>query len=127
MLKFKTVQMVDLEDWDDLVEKTYGKIYSFQQQDGCQSRGTYPITIPDHPEDYENETIPEDINGDEMGVSFATWLAHDPKEWNGPAEDADYIERFWHRIFYPNIQMVANDLHAKGLIPAGKYIIDIDW
>ena len=68
----------------------------------------------------------------EMGVSFAAWLARDPK---APLKDASSDERterwcielFWHRNFYPGFQMVANDLHAKGLIEAGKYTIDIDW
>jgi len=30
-------------------------------------------------------------------------------------------------VLIPNIQRVANDLHTKGLLEAGKYIIDIDW
>ena len=127
MLKITNVQMISLEDWDNLVVETYGKVYSFQQQDNCQSRGTHQIIIPDHPEDYENDTVPEEIRGDEMGVSFAAWLARDPKEWNGNPSDKPHLDMFWERNFYPNIQMVANDLHAKGLIPAGKYTIDIDW
>ncbi len=74
-----------------------------------------------------NDTVPEEINGDEMGVSFAAWLARDPKEWNGDPKDRSYLDMFWERNFYPDIQMVANDLHAKGLLPAGDYLIDIDW
>ena len=31
---FKKVNMIDVSDFDQLVEDTYGKIYSFQQQDG---------------------------------------------------------------------------------------------
>jgi hypothetical protein len=34
---------------------------------------------------------------------------------------------WWDRNFYPNLQMVANDLHEKGLLAAGDYIISIDW
>jgi hypothetical protein len=34
---------------------------------------------------------------------------------------------FWDRNFYPNVQMVANDLHKKGLLEAGEYSIRIDW
>ena len=127
MIKIKTKQMIAVSDWDNLVEKTYGRTYNFQQQNDCQDRGTVNITIPDTPDDFPNDTVPEEINGEEMGVSFAAWLARDPKEWNGPAEDRSYIGMFWERNFYPDIQMVANDLHAKGLIPAGKYGIEIDW
>ena len=46
MLKFEKQNMVDVSDWDDLVEKTYGRTYSFQQQDGCKDRGIHPITVP---------------------------------------------------------------------------------
>ena len=34
---------------------------------------------------------------------------------------------FWERNFYPHVEMVMNDLHAKGLVEAGEYVIDIDW
>ena len=33
----------------------------------------------------------------------------------------------YRNYFYPNFQMIANDLHEKGLLPAGEYSIDIDW
>jgi peptidoglycan hydrolase-like protein with peptidoglycan-binding domain len=129
MIKAKKKQVISVQDWDDLVEKTYGKVYSFQQQEGCKPRGTFELTVPpDHVEDYENDTVPEVINGDEMGVSFAAWLARDPKEWNGGRlEDASYLDLFWMRNFYPDVEMVATDLYNKGLLPAGEYLIDIDW
>jgi hypothetical protein len=40
-LKTKTVQVIQVADWDKFVSEVYGKIYSFQQQDGCKQRGTY--------------------------------------------------------------------------------------
>lgn len=132
-MKFKTVQMIDVSDWDDLVSKTYGRVYSFQQQDGCQERGTFEITVPDgEPKDwdFENDSIPEKVNGREMGVSFAAWLARDPKQKLDTEDEWDRehgLDMFWERNFYPNIQMVANDLHAKGILAAGEYVIDINW
>lgn len=127
MIKVQTKQIIDVGDFDDLVEKTYGKPYNFQQQDDCKPRGTHHITVPDTPYDFEKDTIPEEINGSEMGVSFAAWLARDPKEWNGAPGDKMFTEMFWQRNFYPNVQMIVNDLHAKGLFPAGEYVIEIDW
>lgn len=127
MIKFQNKQVINVQDWDNLVTETYGKPYSFQQQDGCKERGTFHITVPANTEDFENETVPEEINGDDMGVSFAAWLARDPKEWNGAPDDHDFLDLFWDRNFYPDIQMLANDLHAKGLFPEGEYIIEIDW
>lgn len=130
-IKIKIQQLIEVSDWDDLVTKTYGRPYSFQQQDGCQSRGQVNITVPElYPYDFENDTIPEEVNGDEMGVSFKAWLARDPNQKLDTEDEWDRehgLALFWSRNFYPSIEMVANDLHAKGLIPAGKYAIDIDW
>lgn len=122
--------MIDDSDWDNLVTETYGRPYCFQQQDGCKDRGNVYITIPSQPYDYPNSTIPEKVNGNEMGVSFAAWLARDPKQKLDTEDEWDRehgLDLFWERNFYPDVQMVANDLHAKGLIPEGEYIISIDW
>lgn len=127
MLKYTLERVVAVQDWDDLVKTVYGKPYSFQQQDGCKERQTVGITIPDFEYDFENDEIPEVINGCAMGVSFKAWLARDPNVWNGKDEDAQSVDMFWERNFYPDVSMIANDLHAKGLIEAGDYVIDIDW
>jgi len=120
-MKITTVQSIDVDDWDNLVEKTYGKIYNFQQQDGCKDRGIAHIRVPcQDPYDYEKETL--DRDNDEMGVSFAAWLAA-----KTPSRSNWRAEMFWERNFYPNIDMIVNDLHAKGLLPAGDYQIVIDW
>lgn len=37
------------------------------------------------------------------------------------------LSLWWERNFYPSVEVVANDLHARGLLPAGEYTIDIDW
>jgi len=42
----KNVKMIDVWDWDKLVEETYGRTYCFQQQDDCRGRGIFDITIP---------------------------------------------------------------------------------
>lgn len=153
MIKIKNIKQIDVSDWDELVSTTYGKIYDFQQQDGCQDRGSVHITIPD--ESYEEEMsdrIPEVINGEErIGVKFDVWLKRDPNEPLNPTKeelencnyyrnDSDSVEEeleykqsksnitlFWQRSFYPNLQTVANDLHKRGLIEAGDYSIKIDW
>lgn len=133
MLKFEAHNFVEDSDFDELVIETYGRPYCFQQQEGCRDRGTERFTIPisGKPYDYEQDQIPEVINGEEMGVSFAAWLARDPKapvkdEEGGGTEDWE-IEMFWQRNFYPSIETVVQDLYERGLIPAGKYIINIDW
>jgi len=74
-----------------------------------------------------SESVPEIVNGVEMGVKFHNWLERDPKQPVGDDATDWTIELFWERNFYPDVQMVANDLHSKGLIEAGDYIINIDW
>lgn len=115
----KQVTMIEVQEWDDLVENTYNRPYSFQQQDGCKDRGTHNLTVPDEPMDYENDSVPETVNHPNMGVSFKAWLERDPKQ--------NAITMWWERNFYPDVQMIANDLHSKGLLPAGEYVINIDW
>ena len=128
MLKIKNVKMIEVSDWDKLVSDTYGKPYSFQQQDGCQPRGIFHITIPSEYtcDDEMNDEIPEVINGETMGVRFEKWLERDPKQ--PIAGRTDYaVDLWWDRNFYPDIHTLANDLHKRGLIEAGEYSIEIDW
>lgn len=125
MLKYHTEKIIEVQDWDALVEETYKRPYSFQQQDGCKERGTHQITIPEEGEDFENDSVPEKVNGNKMGVSFKAWLERAPTL--DVFKDTYSNGLFWERNFYPNVQVVANDLHAKGLIEAGNYIINIDW
>lgn len=74
----RKVNMIEVQDWDDLVSKTYGRPYNFQQQNGCQGRGIVQITIPDaetYPCDEDmHDEIPEIVNGEIMGVKFKVWL-----------------------------------------------------
>ena len=126
-MKITKKNTIDLQDWDSFVQKTYGRQYCFQQQDGCKERGTFDLTVPSSPDDYENPSIPETLDTEEMGVCFASWLARDPKK---PLQNqkSDYeLEMWWDRNFYPNIHMIANDLYEKGLLEAGDYTIIIDW
>lgn len=145
-MKTKSVNVIDVSDWDKLVVDTYGRPYSFQQQDGCKDRGKEYLTVDGQPDDYENDTVPEIINGEDMGVSFKAWLERDPNAPLNPTDEEigscnyfynedrekwckskSHINLFYERNFYPHVSMIANDLHARGLLPAGEYMIDIDW
>lgn len=125
---YRLEKVIDVGDWDDLVRETYGKPYSFQQQDGCKERQRYDLRIPDTTYDYLNDTVPEEVNHFERGVSFKAWLERSPEK---PLGDSGYnqfdVELWWERNFYPDVQMIANDLYEKGIIEAGEYVIDIDW
>lgn len=125
----KTKKVIEVQEWDALVMKTYGRPYKFQQQDGCQGRGPVEIAVPAEPSDYERDSVPENVNDETMGVSFKAWLARDPKQkLSNPKDQEDYcLELWWERNFYPDVQMVANDLHSKGLLESGRHTILIDW
>lgn len=127
-MKIKDVKMIAVSDWDKLVSTTYKKPYSFQQQNGCQPRGIFHLTIPtEYTCDGEmNDEIPEIINGEEMGIKFEKWLERDPNQPVDGRTDCA-ISMWWERNFYPDIHTVANDLYKKGLIDAGKYVIEINW
>ena len=128
MLTTKLVRMVSSGDWDRFVKEVYNRPYCFQQQGGCRERGTFNLRVPYVAGDYGNDMVQEVYNGPDMGVSFAAWLARDPLQpLSGERFDQWSLSLWWERNFYPEIQMVANDLHARGLLEAGDYIIDIDW
>lgn len=128
----KHVKIISERDWSTLVQNTYGRPYDFQQQEDCRKRGTVYITVPDAPVDYERDEVPEEVNGEIMGVSFKAWLARDPKqnlvntedEWD-KCDDGRIL--WWERNFYPHVSMIANDLHTKGLLDAGEYGIEVEW
>jgi len=127
---FRTVQMMDVNDWDALVQKTYGKPYSFQQQDGCKERGTRYFIVPcGYPEDYKNDIITESTDSNEMGVSFKAWLGRDPaqKLSEDDWDSTSALPMWYNRNFYPNVDMIINDLNSRGLLPEGDYCIDINW
>jgi hypothetical protein len=129
MIKISTKQFIHCRDWDKLVQETYGRPYCFQQQDGCKDRGIVHITVPvKYPKNYENSKVPEIVNHFKMGVSFKSWLERDPEQLLTGKDDQDEFSLglWWDRNFYPNIDMVVNDLYAKGLIEKGEYIINID-
>jgi hypothetical protein len=111
----RTEKVIDVADWDDLVQKTYGRYYKFQQQDGCKERQRVRITVPDEEEyDYQNDTVPEIVNHPEQGVSFKAWLARDPKQKLDSKDEYDRehgLRLWWDRNFYPAVEMVANDLY----------------
>lgn len=82
MIKISKRQQINSHDWDELVVETYGKPYIFQQQEGCQERGTFILSVPDEEYDYDSDMhddIPLEINGYEMGVKFQKWLKRTQK------------------------------------------------
>ena len=134
MIKTQNVHFVDVHDWDALVRETYGKPYNLQQQDGCKQRGVQHLSVTgEDPGDFFEEVtvLPEKVNHPDMGVNFKTWLARDPKQpllyYDDFNDEQWAIDLWWERNFYPDTEYLAYDLHKRGLLPAGEYVINIDW
>lgn len=130
-LKIKNVKLIESYELDKFIEKIYGKPYSFQQQAGCIERGIHNIEIIG--EKYESsddlpDTVKEEINGDDMCVSFESWLKTDPSEHKERNGWSDWeVKLFWARNFYPCLEDVMEDLCKKGHIKPGQYTINVDW
>ena len=72
------------------------------------------------------DSIPEEVNGEEMEVKFDVWLNRNPEQpISGQMFDWQ-LDMFWERNFYPDLNTVANDLYKRGLIEAGQYLIHVD-
>lgn len=131
MVEYTIKKVIDLQHWNNFIQTIYGKPYNFQQQDGCKEKQAFSLDIPSKFSNDEqmNDSIPEVVNGKEMGVKFDVWVARDPEQKlsNPKSQNSWSISLWWERNFYPDIYTLANDLYKKGLIEAGEYIIDIDW
>lgn len=125
-MTFESVFMLYSDEWDKLVSTTYSRPYCFQQQDGCKNRGTYWFSVPcKNPYDFSRDSIKEEVNTKIMGVSFKAWLSRDPLKLINNTGWSNTL--WWHRNFYPNLEMVVDDLYKKGLLMEGEYAINIDW
>ena len=59
------------------------------------------------------------------GVSFKSWLERNPDKFleSQFGNERWAIDDWWEKAFYPHHEMVANDLHSKGLLQKGDYVI----
>lgn len=124
-MKHTTKKIINCDDWDRLIMETYDKQYCVQQQDGCRPRGFLPLTIPVTwtGDELMHDEIPIKINGREKGVKFNVWLNRTEPFF----EDENDESLFWDRNFYPDLDTLADDLHKRGLLEPGEYLIEIDW
>lgn len=125
----RNLTIISDQEFDELVEKTYGKPYAFQRQDGCRDQNTYYFTVPDYFEDFADDEIPESLNSRICKVTFSAWLDRDPRQILALEKDTSVedIRRWWEEYFYPDPQMIFNDLCARNILPSGEYGIDVYW
>lgn len=131
-IKIETVKKILSYELDDFIRKLYGKPYCFQQQAGCMERGNHYIEIIDpalyKPHSGFPDSVEETINGNDMCVSFKSWLETNPEEHKKRNEWSDALTKlFWQRNFYPCLEDIMQDLCKRGHIEPGEYMIEIDW
>ena len=103
-MNINTIKTIDCCELDATVVETYGRPYCFQQQDGCKSRGIEVVYVPSDGYDFENNAVPEVVNGPERGVSFRAWLERDPAQPLFDRDESYCLELWWQRNFYPSVE-----------------------
>lgn len=107
MIKFEEVRMVDSSEIDRVVESIYQLPFNYQQQN----------IENDIKDSFEYWIVPREDRYLE-GLSIEEWTKEDKP--NTPN-----YKRTFERTIYPDFQQVLNELHRRGLMPEGKYIISI--
>lgn len=120
-MRIEKVNLISENDFSKLAVDTYGRPYQLQQQGDCLGQDTIiRLTVPEEPMGWTGPTLEE-------------WrerpLNLQPEEYTrGDWEEHTYLrDMWWEREFYPDVQVVANDFHARGLLPEGDYVIHIWW
>lgn len=130
-MKCRKINLVNVEDFNEVIKEVYCKHYSFQHQGARTYNGveeSYFLKVPyiRNFKDFDSgAAIEECIYNNEQilqyGVEFNEWLNKDPNfEWYSSDINNKLI---WERYYYPHIYMLINDLYIKGLIEAGEYCI----
>lgn len=109
MLKTQTVQLIWEKDFSELVAKTYGRPYRYQQQnlDGQETIFKFSVL-----KEYDDSSV--SVASDEI----TTWL-NDPREFKYDFE--------YERESYPDFYLLLIDLKQRGLIEPGDYALHIWW
>lgn len=98
------------------VSELYGRPYQLQQQGDMLAQESSVALIVPEPEDWNENP------------SLAEWLAATPPEEQGLGLSELLNEEMrWERQYYPSLEAVGNDLHARGLLDVGYYIIHVSW
>ena len=88
----------------------------------------FHFKVPDFAKDFKSDEVPENLDKkDQTGVSFKAWLNRDPKMKLEKQKYDFELGMWWERNFYPNLQILANDLYKKGVIEADNYTINANY
>ena len=109
-LEPRAVTLIWEKAFSSFVSQVYGRPYQLGRQSGGLPKDT---TV--------EFTVPAQEFG-WSGPSVAEWLAAPPPD------DSDCQETLrWEREFHPELEAIVNDLHARELLPAGEYLLEVWW
>jgi hypothetical protein len=119
-MRIENVKLIGETEFSRLVSETYGRPYQLQQQDNCMGQDEIErVTVPDEGIDIDDD------------ARFAEWrdadvpdpvgVLHGETRWDWE------VELYWQREYYPPLQELVNDLHERGLLPQGDYVIHASW
>ena len=113
-MNIKEVKLIWEHELNELITATYGRPYNYGR---WQEMGQDTMT---------QVTVPEEADEPWEGgpPSLEEWLAGEPP---ATLTDAWRIEQWWQTEYCPELQVVVNDLHARGLMPAGDYVMHVWW
>lgn len=107
-LRMSQAVLIEESDWSAFVSAVFERPYSLAQQEDGLPRGVITLSVPTGED-------PADLWPCGV-VSLAEWLQGFPTE----------ARRTGKIRFYPSLYEVANELHARGLLAAGEYVIVVD-
>ncbi|MFE3757903.1 hypothetical protein ACFXO9_26650 [Nocardia tengchongensis] len=109
-LEPRAVTLIWEKDFSQFVSRVYGRPYQLGRQDGGLLKdSTVEFTVPAQEFEWSDPSVAE-------------WLAA------LPPDDRDWQETLrWEREFHPGLEAIVNDLHARGLLPAGEYLLEVWW
>lgn len=126
--KCENKKVIHYSDWNEFIYSIYKLPYNYQQQNDCQNK-SIEISIPrDILDNWDDgaDSIPYEVNGEEMCVKFDTWKNSDFKEMCKHFDGEWRARLFYERNFYPDINPLLDDLYKRGLLEEGEYLILVD-
>lgn len=108
----RTYKYIDMRDWNDLISTVYGeRPYNVQQADFLPQDSVIFADVPN------GWFMDEDLEGE-----LENWLGQPL-----PAEDDSIARMRFQRESTVSVDALLFDLHKRGLVDEGKYLIHIWW
>lgn len=112
---FKTKTYIEVwhVELDKFVEEVYGRSWSYIRSEECNNDSYYTHEVLEEGLDFYSD--------EEVEEQLTKWLSAEVPNYR----DWDACSEF--ESLFPGAPVILWDLHRKGLIPAGDYLIHVSW